>query len=46
MREAFTVEGEQVNETELAIRYVIAQWIAAGIDRDTHEDVMEVINGR
>ena len=32
-----------MNATERAIRYVIAQWIAAGIDRDSHEDVMAVI---
>lgn len=46
MKRAFTEEGEEVNATELAMRYVIAQWIAAGIDRDSHEEVMEVINGR
>lgn len=32
-----------MNATELAIRFVIAQWIAAGIDRDSHDDVLAVI---
>ena len=33
------------NATERAIEFVIAQWIVAGIDRDSHEDVMAVIGG-
>ena len=29
--------------TALAIEFVRLQWIAAGIDTDTHEDVMAVV---
>lgn len=35
-----------MNATERAIRFVIAMWIAAGIDRDSDEEVLAVTGGR
>jgi len=32
-----------LNATERAIEIVIAQWLAAGIDRDTDAEVMAVV---
>lgn len=32
--------------TAWAIQYVIAMWIAAGIDRDSDEEVLAVTGGR
>jgi len=36
----------KANATARAIQYVIAVWIAAGIDRDSDEDVLAVTGGR
>lgn len=40
------VSVESRNATERAIALVIAQWIAAGIDRDTDAEVLAVAGGR
>src|SRR5690606_5859354 len=36
----------KANATARAIQYVIAMWIAAGIDRDSNEEVLAVTGGR